>query len=269
MKRFKDRITPSLLISMLALFVALGGASYAALGKNSVGSKQLKKNAVVTKKIKKNAVTSSKIKKDAIVTSKIKNDAVTGAKVKESSLGTVPNATNSASAELANVATNAENLDGYRTYKQTRISATSGATIAAARSAAPENLMFTAGPITIYSKCYTDVSGPDTYAYVYLKTSVNGAIFDSDDDEFDGAPLFLNTDTIEVDRELMDTSTGVNSATIDADASYSTQVFTPSGLSFEMQPGLAVKNGTLPGGNGLYGEGDACLFTASLSEHNG
>lgn len=55
MDRFKDQITPALIVSLLALFVAIGGGAYAALGKNSVGPRQLKKNAVTTKKIKKNA----------------------------------------------------------------------------------------------------------------------------------------------------------------------------------------------------------------------
>ncbi|HVO55388.1 MAG TPA: hypothetical protein VMT37_13335 [Solirubrobacterales bacterium] len=61
-------------VATLALFVALGGASYAAvsLPTNSVGAKQLRKNAVTA--------------------AKIKNGAVTGAKVKLSSLGTVPKA---------------------------------------------------------------------------------------------------------------------------------------------------------------------------------
>jgi hypothetical protein len=54
----------SLAISVLALFIALGGASYAALKvpKHSVGPKQIKKNAVTSPKIKRNAVTSSKVK---------------------------------------------------------------------------------------------------------------------------------------------------------------------------------------------------------------
>ena len=53
----------------IAVFVALGGASYAAtkLPKNSVGSKQ--------------------IKKDAVTAAKIKNGAVTGAKIETGSLG--------------------------------------------------------------------------------------------------------------------------------------------------------------------------------------
>ena len=50
-------------VAYLALFVALGGTSYAAtnLPAGSVGSKQLKKNAVTTVKIEKGAVTASKI----------------------------------------------------------------------------------------------------------------------------------------------------------------------------------------------------------------
>jgi hypothetical protein len=64
MSRFLlKRPSPALVVSCLALLVALGGTSYAAfsLPKNSVGQKQLKKNAVITSKIKNGAVTSSKI----------------------------------------------------------------------------------------------------------------------------------------------------------------------------------------------------------------
>ena len=47
-------MTPSLIISVIALFVALGGASYAAvtLPTNSVGSVQIKNNAVTSAKVK-------------------------------------------------------------------------------------------------------------------------------------------------------------------------------------------------------------------------
>lgn len=64
MKRFGVRPpSAAMVVSLLALFVALGGTSYAAfaLPRNSVGSKQLKKNAVTTKKIKNGAVTAAKI----------------------------------------------------------------------------------------------------------------------------------------------------------------------------------------------------------------
>ncbi len=71
-------------IALLALFIALGGTTYAAtaLPKNSVGPKQLRKSAVTNKKIAKNAVTGAKVK----------NDSLTGADILESSLGQVPSA---------------------------------------------------------------------------------------------------------------------------------------------------------------------------------
>lgn len=55
--------SPALVVSIVALLVALGGTGYAAfaLPKNSVGTKQLKKNAVTTKKLKNGAVTAPKI----------------------------------------------------------------------------------------------------------------------------------------------------------------------------------------------------------------
>jgi len=55
--------SPAFVISLLALFVALGGSAYAATGlsKNSVGTKQLKNNAVTGPKIKNGAVTAAKI----------------------------------------------------------------------------------------------------------------------------------------------------------------------------------------------------------------
>jgi hypothetical protein len=81
--RFVPRLTYSNVVATLAIFIALGGISYAAtsLSKNSVGSKQLKKNAVTSNKIKKNAVTASKIKKNAVATAKIKGKAVTEGKI--------------------------------------------------------------------------------------------------------------------------------------------------------------------------------------------
>src|SRR4051794_38784609 len=54
MERIRKHVTSAHLIALLALFVALGGTTYAAikLPKNSVGAKQIKKNAVRTSKVK-------------------------------------------------------------------------------------------------------------------------------------------------------------------------------------------------------------------------
>lgn len=65
-------------VATLALFIALGGASYAAvqIPKGSVGTKQLKKSAVTAKKIKNNAVTAKKLKKNAVNSSKVKDGSL-------------------------------------------------------------------------------------------------------------------------------------------------------------------------------------------------
>lgn len=91
MKRILGKLTYANVIATLALFVALGGASYAAfkLPKNSVGTKQ--------------------IQKEAITAAKIKRGAVTGAKINLATLGAVPSAT---TAESASMAANAQALQG-------------------------------------------------------------------------------------------------------------------------------------------------------------
>ncbi|HZD87802.1 MAG TPA: hypothetical protein VE088_07335 [Gaiellaceae bacterium] len=63
-KRLPRKPSPALVISLIALFVALGGTSYAALRlpKNSVGTKQLRNGAVTGKKIRNGAITAGKIK---------------------------------------------------------------------------------------------------------------------------------------------------------------------------------------------------------------
>lgn len=77
-----SRPSPALVISILALIVALAGTAYAAtkLPKNSVGAKQIKKNAVTTAKLKKGAVTGAKVKKESL----------TGTNINLAKLGTVP-----------------------------------------------------------------------------------------------------------------------------------------------------------------------------------
>jgi hypothetical protein len=60
----KRRPSAALVISLVALFVALGGSAWAVhvkLGKNDVKAKNIKKNAVTTKKIKNDAVTADKV----------------------------------------------------------------------------------------------------------------------------------------------------------------------------------------------------------------
>jgi hypothetical protein len=131
-----SRLTYANVMATIAVFCAIGGGTFAfaALKKNSVGTKQIAKNAVKEAEIAKNAVTENKIEAGAVTeqklgdieitgnelvngsvgtgkladgsvtTEKIADDAVNGAKVNESSLGVVPNA---AAANTANTATTA------------------------------------------------------------------------------------------------------------------------------------------------------------------
>jgi hypothetical protein len=64
MRLLRTKLTYANVVSTLALFIAIGGASaFAAtqLAKNSVGSKQLKKNAVTAVKIKNGAIAPAKL----------------------------------------------------------------------------------------------------------------------------------------------------------------------------------------------------------------
>jgi len=83
-----SRPSPAMIVAIIALFAALSGSAYAALGKNSVGSRQLKSKAVTTGKIANNAITSVKVAKGSL----------TGEDINVGALGTVPNATSAASA---------------------------------------------------------------------------------------------------------------------------------------------------------------------------
>lgn len=90
----RRRLTFANVLSVVALFVALGGASYAAT--------QLPKNSVGTKQIKSGAVTGAKIK----------DGSVTGSKIKLSSLGTVPSAANATHAVTTDRASDSDRLGG-------------------------------------------------------------------------------------------------------------------------------------------------------------
>lgn len=101
---WRHRPSPALVVSIIALVVALGGTSYAAfsLPRNSVGTRQLKRGAVTTQKLR--------------------NGAVTGAKIQLGSLGTVPSAAKANTAGYATSAATAADA-GHATTADTATSA--------------------------------------------------------------------------------------------------------------------------------------------------
>jgi hypothetical protein len=74
--------SPAMIVACIALFVALGGTSYAAI--------VLPANSVGTKQIKSSAVTGVKVKNATLTGADIKNASITGADIVAASLGKVP-----------------------------------------------------------------------------------------------------------------------------------------------------------------------------------
>jgi hypothetical protein len=112
-KRIRQHLTYANVMSTLAVFLVLGGATAFAVSEalpgKSVGTAQLKNGAVTPAKLRKGAVTRIKLGKGAVTGAKLRNGAVTGAKINESTLGPVPSAT---SALTATTAANAATSEG-------------------------------------------------------------------------------------------------------------------------------------------------------------
>jgi hypothetical protein len=89
MKWIRSHLSFANTISLIALFVALGGTSLAAvtLTKNSVGAKQIKKNAVGVSEIKKNAVRASELNRNAVGASELRANAVASGEIADNSVG--------------------------------------------------------------------------------------------------------------------------------------------------------------------------------------
>jgi hypothetical protein len=100
--------SPALVVSIIALVIALGGTSYAAFSvpRNSVGSPQLRNDSVSADKVRNGAVTTNKIRNGAVTGAKIARNTITANQINFGTFGTVPAATQ------AGHATDADSLGG-------------------------------------------------------------------------------------------------------------------------------------------------------------
>jgi hypothetical protein len=81
-RRYIRRPSAALVVACVALLVALGGTSVAAvsqLARNSVGTLQLRDNAVTAKKLWNSAVTNPKLANNAVTASKVRNGSLLAA----------------------------------------------------------------------------------------------------------------------------------------------------------------------------------------------
>jgi len=88
-RRFSRLPSPSLVVALIALFVALGGT---ALAKVLITGSNIKKGSITGTQIKNGSLTGNQIKRGSITGTQIKGNSLGGAQINESSLGTVPNA---------------------------------------------------------------------------------------------------------------------------------------------------------------------------------
>ena len=76
------RPSPAMVVACIALIVALGGTSVAAvdaIAPNSIGPAQIKANAVSTSELKNGAVTNPKLRNNAVTGAKVQNQSLTAA----------------------------------------------------------------------------------------------------------------------------------------------------------------------------------------------
>lgn len=90
-RRLIDKLTYANVVATLALFVAIGGSSYAAL---SVGSKEIANGGVRSVDIRNNDVRSKDLRNRSVRKKDIARNSLDGAVIRESRLGAVPKALN-------------------------------------------------------------------------------------------------------------------------------------------------------------------------------
>jgi hypothetical protein len=229
-RRISRRLSYSNVIATLALFIALGGVSWAAvkLPKNSVTTKTIKKGAVTNVKIKRSAVDSRTIKNSSIVGADIKPGTLTGTQINLGSLGVVP------AAATAN--------DQFHVTKTSLATATD-AVEATARAAATEVPLASNSQVSIYGKCFK--VGAALRFETYGRTTANGALQSggSISDNLYGDDA-LNTATAEDQRQITSDSTGSPGA--DNDYSYGSVILGPDGKGLSFQLTAFGRNGAVP-----------------------
>jgi hypothetical protein len=156
------RPSPALIVACIALFISLGGVSYAVatgsidsreIANNTIRSKDIRNGAVLTQDIRDNEVRGFDIRNSTIQGRDVAFNTLTGADIEESSLGKVPSAM---------AADSAASLPSLKTFARTAL----------AEGAAPRTLV-THGPLTLTAAC-VDVAG-DTVLRLLASSSEAGA----------------------------------------------------------------------------------------------
>jgi hypothetical protein len=206
--RFKP--SPSMVVALIALFVAMGGVGYAAatigsaqIKNNSIRGKDIRNSSVTGKDVKNSGLTGKDVKNSSLSGGDVKNNSLTGNDLNESTLGTVPSAN---SANSANRAGSSARTDQVRAINFP------------SNSGDPVKTILSYNGLTLKASC-DDIDATTTEAHSFIST------YTSDDDDQDEDLDFNPGETFDLDQ-------GHSSSTVEHynGVSYST----PSGKSLTM-----------------------------------
>jgi hypothetical protein len=245
----------SRVVIALALVVALSFAVPALAGKASP-IKVAKKALGLAKKSDKRSRTALKRANTANTNAAAALTKASAPVTEASHAGSADHSTN------ADRAAAAAALDGLAVLGRVRAQPTSGPDPTTAQANAPEIPLFSRGPLRVYGKCFSYVSGnPAVAAQVFIATTQNGVIFASEDGS-DSGNLYLNTDTLESSRRLTDQASQDSVGSVNAGtAEGAFYAFAPDGAVLQGDVYVAAKQGNPAVGDGPAGPGSGCLFT--------
>ena len=262
MKSRARRPSPATLLSVIALVAAMSGTAVALPGSGTVDGNDIKRGAVKTQALHHRAVTTQKINRQAVRGGKLARNAVKAGKIRDGAVKTQKLLDGAVTApKIANNAIDDAKIADRALIPLRKVTAATGANADAARAAATPTELFKKGPLSLYAKCYTDTTADDTYAAVFAATTAAGSVLLSSEDVLIGNP-FLDPGTAEANREVEVEDANNN----DADGFRNVfELVAPDGMAVRGQVAAFAKNGNLPGGDGIYGAGDACLFSGIVS----
>ena len=170
--------SPSLVLAIIAVFISLGGVSYA-FATGSIDSREIKNNSVRSKDLRNNNVTTRDIRNGTIRGVDVRNNTLTGAQIDESTLGTVPNAATAgqaSTANSANTAGSAASLGGMSAHRVDSFTLSNGGS----------RVVGTFGPFTLTATCTINAANVDT-ARISITTSQNNSAYigENEDADFD------------------------------------------------------------------------------------
>lgn len=249
----------SMVVALIALFVALGGSALAVhLGRNAVKSRNIKPGAVHTSDLHRKAVRTTKIANGAVKTIKLAPKSVTTAKLADEAVNTD---------QIADGAVGATQLapDSVGNSQAQLVKVFEGGTaLAAANQAnAPRVELGSVGPFRFYGKCFFVAGQVEAAQYIELTSgtatlgSEDGASFAND------AEGYLTSGRPEEARALESVATLEPNSFNAASAGEAFQASASDGTRIVgLASGIGAKIGNPPGGNGPFAAGDSCILGA-------